>query len=35
MLSNMPAYVLAFFALSDMSEWLGEPDFLACLLGTL
>lgn len=35
MLPNMSAHVLAFFALSDMSEWLGELDLPACLLGTL
>lgn len=35
MLSNMSAHVLAFLALSDMSEWLGELDLPACLLGAL
>lgn len=34
-LSNMSAPALAFFALSDVSEWLGELDLPACLLGTL
>lgn len=35
MRSHTSVHVLAFFALSDMSEWLGELDLPACLLGTL